>query len=50
MHAWINEHEFHTKKHVRAQMYNFAKHGVPKRMSVIMWQDSVTIVNRHKIT
>jgi hypothetical protein len=22
-------------------MYNFAKHGVPKRMSVIMRQDSV---------
>jgi hypothetical protein len=26
---------------VRAQLYNFAKRGVPKRMSVIMWQDSV---------
>jgi hypothetical protein len=39
----------HTKKHARAKLYNFTKHGVPKRMSVIMrlvWQ----IVNMHKIT
>jgi hypothetical protein len=26
---------------VRAQIYNFVKCGVPKRMSVIMRQDSV---------
>jgi hypothetical protein len=31
----------HTKRNVRAQMYNFAKCGVPNRMSVIMRQDSV---------
>jgi hypothetical protein len=30
-------------------LYNFVKRGVPKRMSVIMWQDSVEIVNMHKI-
>jgi hypothetical protein len=33
--------ENHTKRHVRDQLYNCVKCGVPTRMSVIMWQDSV---------
>jgi hypothetical protein len=41
MYAWINNCKNQTKRHVRDQLYNFAKRGVPKRMSVIMQQDSV---------
>jgi hypothetical protein len=35
MYVWINNCKNHTKRHVRAQLYNFAKRGAPKRMSVI---------------
>jgi hypothetical protein len=31
----LNKHKIHTKKHVRAHLYNFAKCGVPNRTSVI---------------
>jgi hypothetical protein len=31
----MNEHKIHTKKYVRALLYNFVKHGVPNKISVI---------------
>jgi hypothetical protein len=36
MYAWIDECKNQSMGRVRAQLYNFAKCGVPKRMSVIM--------------
>jgi hypothetical protein len=48
--AWINMHKFHTKKYVRAQLYNFAKRGVPKRISVIMWHNRWYNKQGHKIS
>jgi hypothetical protein len=31
----LNKHKIHTKKYVRALLYNFAKRGVPNKTSVI---------------
>jgi hypothetical protein len=31
----LNKHKIHTKKYVRALMYNFEKYGVPNKTSVM---------------
>jgi hypothetical protein len=31
----LNEHKIHTKTYVRALLYNFAKRGMPNKISAI---------------